>query len=265
MKNKNYKFYGLAALAALLLTGCAAPKAANSLDEGPIPELTFTRTSAPVKVDGVLDDAAWTKAPAVEMQLLKFGRLPREAKRVAQDKYESGTVKFLYDDKYLYVSARMDDSDLAAFVDQDQEVASKDGDMFFLLLAVKSNGAPYWEIGVAPNGAIRCYCYPSTGISLGYAYKLEKIMPGLKIAVKKAGTLNDHSDMDKGWTVEMAIPIAQLEKSGGKFNSSIPWSAAATRYNYSRYLYAQQRSSFPLLPPVNFINTVQYYSPVVFR
>ena len=33
---------------------------------------------------------------------------------------------------------------------------------------------------------------------------------GLKTAVHVDGTLNDPSDTDKGWTVEMAIPIASL-------------------------------------------------------
>lgn len=36
-------------------------------------------------------------------------------------------------------------------------------------------------------------------------------MPGLQTAVQVDGTLNDHSDIDQGWSVEIAIPWQSLE------------------------------------------------------
>ena len=35
-------------------------------------------------------------------------------------------------------------------------------------------------------------------------------LPGLKTAVRVDGTLNDNSDIDKGWCLEIAIPWASL-------------------------------------------------------
>jgi hypothetical protein len=35
--------------------------------------------------------------------------------------------------------------------------------------------------------------------------------PGLKTAVRIDGTLNDNSDIDKGWTLEMALPWAGMQ------------------------------------------------------
>ena len=35
-------------------------------------------------------------------------------------------------------------------------------------------------------------------------------MPGLQTAVRLDGTLNDHSDVDRGWSLEIAIPWASL-------------------------------------------------------
>lgn len=52
-------------------------------------------------------------------------------------------------------------------------------------------GATFWK-GTHPRG-IR---WAFTGYDL----------PGLKTAVQVQGTLNDHSDIDQGWTLEIAIP-----------------------------------------------------------
>lgn len=35
--------------------------------------------------------------------------------------------------------------------------------------------------------------------------------PGLKVSVQVQGTLNDNSDVDRGWTVEMALPWSGME------------------------------------------------------
>jgi len=40
---------------------------------------------------------------------------------------------------------------------------------------------------------------------------LDYDMPGLKTAVKIDGTINDNTDIDKGWTVEIAIPWPSLK------------------------------------------------------
>ncbi len=45
-------------------------------------------------------------------------------------------------------------------------------------------------------------------------------MPGLKWAVKIDGTLNDDSDIDRGWTVELAFPWAGMRALAG--NRAVP-------------------------------------------
>ena len=40
-------------------------------------------------------------------------------------------------------------------------------------------------------------------------------LPGLKTAVRVDGTLNDNSDIDKGWSLEIAIPWASLSLLAG--------------------------------------------------
>jgi hypothetical protein len=54
---------------------------------------------------------------------------------------------------------------------------------------------------------------------------------GLRTAVKVQGTLNDPSDTDKGWTVEMAIPFKAL--SLGNY-IAVPSEGSIWRINFSR-------------------------------
>ena len=42
--------------------------------------------------------------------------------------------------------------------------------------------------------------------------------PGLRTAVQVQGTLNDNSDIDKGWTVEIAFPWAGMTQLAGGRN-----------------------------------------------
>jgi len=55
---------------------------------------------------------------------------------------------------------------------------------------------------------------------------------GLRSAVKIQGTLNDPSDTDKGWTVEMAVPFKALGYEIG--NNRKPGDGTSWRINFSR-------------------------------
>jgi hypothetical protein len=63
-------------------------------------QLAATRTAAPIKLDGVLDDAAWASAP-VASQFTQFRPHPGPRERLPTE------VRVLYDDVALYVSAKM--------------------------------------------------------------------------------------------------------------------------------------------------------------
>jgi hypothetical protein len=63
---------------------------------------------------------------------------------------------------------------------------------------------------------------------------LDYDLPGLQCAVDVQGTINDHRDVDRGWTVELAIPwesIGFMFKSG-RFE---PKPGAVLRCDFSRF------------------------------
>ncbi len=79
------------------------------------------------------------------------------------------------------------------------------------------------------------------------------------------GTVNDFWDIDKGWTAEMAIPLAGLkEKLGVDFAPGQSWRILVSRYNYGYTMRAKQFSSYPKLPQVNY-HLIEYYSPIIFQ
>jgi hypothetical protein len=75
----------------------SGPKAATAVARR---QLAATRTATPIKLDGLLDDAAWTTAP-VASQFTQFRPHPGLRERLPTE------VRVLYDDVALYVSAKM--------------------------------------------------------------------------------------------------------------------------------------------------------------
>ncbi len=63
------------------------------------------------------------------------------------------------------------------------------------------------------------------------------------MAVSLRGTLNDHRDVDKGWTVEGRIPWKAFEAAGGKPKPGDKWRFALCRYDYSVMLENPELSS----------------------
>ena len=63
-------------------------------------QLAATRTAAPIKLDGVLDDAAWVSAP-VASQFTQFRPHPGPTERLPTE------VRVLYDDAAMYVGAKL--------------------------------------------------------------------------------------------------------------------------------------------------------------
>jgi hypothetical protein len=58
-------------------------------------------------------------------------------------------------------------------------------------------------------------------------------LPGLEVAVELQGTLNDDRDVDRGWTVEMAIPWSSISQFAGHAIAPMPgdtWRCCFARF-----------------------------------
>ncbi len=230
------------------------------------PRTVITRTADPIVLGGELSEPAWNKTPAYALSQVRYGGEPREVARAAQDPFEPGEVRFLYDDRYLYVGAVLQDRDIFNDCDRNQERLFRYGDLLeFFVMPMGSNYC--WEFYAAPNGAKSSFFYP--GCSFGLIESVFKVdpanlMPGFEVSTFVKGDLATHTGKDESWTVKMRIPLDELAKQGVPFDPGHPWSVLVARYNYGVNLYQKQGSSWPPLPSPGY-NQTQYYSPVDFR
>lgn len=138
-------------------------------------------------------------------------------------------VKMLWDDSCLYIAAQLTEPQIWATLKKHDEVVFHDNDFEFF---IDPGGAmqPYFEVEVNPFNTI-------FDLLLTRAYRdggspvASWDVPNLRSAVKIQGTLNDPSDKDEGWTIEMAVPFKALATN---FRSQKPQDGAIWRINFSR-------------------------------
>lgn len=191
-------------------------------------------TAAPVSVDGVLDDAAWTRAGVITALLPAQG----SQRSAAQIERQPTEIRLLWDAQALYVSFRCIDDDIyaAGTVAHDGNVYTDD--VCEVFLDPKGDGRQWIEIQVNPlNQTLDLNslnvgdpaCKPSgrlvSTIDLFAFREWEAI--GMKTA---SGHLRE-GDKVIGWTVEMAIPASALTKRLGTKELS----ACTMRGNLMRY------------------------------
>lgn len=195
-----------------------------------------------VTVDGRLDEAVWNVAPAYALSLC--------ADRVTAGNtlVEGGRVRFAWNEAFLYMAVEFDDSDVVAEGVEDGEHHYLSGDVAELFLWPEDR-TWYWELYATPHGKQSSYFFPSPGRMLPSAFRNHV---ALTVAAQVQGTLNDWSDSDRGWTVEMAVPVEALTARGEAWGSDAIWRVLVGRYNYSAYLPQPELSAMPPLSRTSF-------------
>jgi hypothetical protein len=184
----------------VLAIGCYVASAAE------VKHYTCVRATAPVRIDGKLDDPAWQPAPWTDAFIdIRGGAAPTPRFRTR--------AKMLWDDDYLYVAAELEEPHVWATLTEHDSVIFHDND---------------FEVFLNPTGDTRNYFeFEINALNTGWDLFLPKPyrqggradnsweIPGLRTAVAIDGTLNDPRDRDRGWTVELAFPwTAFRERSG---------------------------------------------------
>ena len=165
-----------------------------SAAEDPLPEYHARRAAHPPTIDGDLGDPVWQSAEAVQLRGSFDGREPTFRT----------TARLLYDDRFLYVAFDVEDPDVwGTLKSRDDPLYTQE--VVEIFLDADGDGRTYNEIEVSPNNVVFDAYFPARrqGMDLSFDSKATT-------AVKVRGTLNDPSDRDEGWTVEMRIPYAPL-------------------------------------------------------
>lgn len=159
------------------------------------------RASGHVTIDGVLDEAGWMEAPWTEEFVdIRGGDLPPPPLRTR--------AKILWDDEHLYVGAEMEETHLWATLDERDAIVYREDD-FEVFLDPGGDGLAYYEIEINALGTV-LDLFLNRPYNEGGRARIGWSIPGLRAEVLLMGTLNDPSDQDRGWSVELAIPWADL-------------------------------------------------------
>jgi hypothetical protein len=180
------------------------------------------RTPTPIHIDGKLDDPAWKKAPWTSDFLDIEGAskpIPRFRTR----------AKMLWDDKYLYIAAELEEPNVTGTLTKHDSVIFHDNDFEVFIKPLPETESYYeFEINALNTGWDLFLPKPyNEGGRADNSWDIE----GLKTAVAVQGTLNHPDDTDRGWTVEIAYPLNAFES---RQHVPQPQKDTVWRINFSR-------------------------------
>jgi hypothetical protein len=161
------------------------------------------RTPGPVAFDGRLDAGAWKDAPWTDDFVdIEGDRRPKPRFRTR--------AKMLWDDQYFYIAAELEEPHVWGTLTEHDSVIFQDND-FELFIDPDGDGHNYAEFELNALNTGWDLRLPKPYKDGGQADNSWEI-PGLKTVIHIDGTLNDPRDVDRGWTVEIAIPWDVLGK-----------------------------------------------------
>jgi hypothetical protein len=161
------------------------------------------RASGPITIDGKLDEASWAAVPwSEEFADIEGAVRPKPRQRTR--------MKMLWDDQNLYIAAQLDEAHVWGTLKQHDSVIFQDND-FEVFLDPDGDSHLYAELELNALNTTWDLLLPKPYRDGGKAIDGWEIL-GLKTAVQVDGTLNDPSDKDRGWTVEIAWPWRGLKE-----------------------------------------------------
>ena len=223
-----------------------------------IAHYTAHRVSAPLEIDGRLDEESWRQAP----------RSPRFVDLISgQPTIHDTRAAVLWDDECLYVGfwveepfvqATLTERDSPVWTENDVElfIAGKDAYYEFEInpLGTIYEALLVWDDAYERGGFSRTPEFsrnaegfkPWSGVGFEAHPRGSRLgffrwdLPGLRAAVSVDGTINDNSDRDRGWTAEIAIPWTGLKWLAQGDGRALPprdgdvWRMDLSRFNMYR-------------------------------
>ena len=212
-------------------------KARYGCDEKELTHYTCCRTAHAPAIDGRLDKAAWREAPKSPRFVDLVSGVPG---------FLDTRMAALWDDEYLYVAFWVSEPDVQAglaerdslvWMENDVEIFIGGEDCYYEF-EINARGTVYevfyiWQDALKKGSRFdRPEFDPLArrvdvlgGFQDGMRYGkhprgarwafMDWDMPGLRTGVQVQGTLNDASDIDEGWTAEIAFPWSGLQILAG--------------------------------------------------
>ena len=244
----------LAILGVFLMTFMAAAAAGSERDEWRTQMMPITPrgylchfAGGPVRIDGRLDEAAWATVPwTADFVDIQGVSKPKPLFRTR--------AKLLWDEDYLYVAAELVEPHVWATLTNHDAVIFQD---------------PDFEIFIDPDGDTHNYYeFEINALNTSWDLMLDKPyqdkgkphnewdIPGLKTAVRVQGTLNNPTDVDVGWTVEIAFPwkvLAEYARHPGPPTEGEQWRIDFSRVEWQVSRRGMKYEKVPNRPEDNWV------------
>jgi WD40 repeat protein/serine/threonine protein kinase len=185
------------------------------------------RAAGPIAFDGRLDDGPWKDAPWTD------DFVDIEGDKRIKPRFRT-RAKMLWDDRYFYIGAELEEPHVqGSYTEHDSFIFHEDND-FEVFLNPDGDNHNYAELEMNALNTTWDLRLNKPYLDGGKAEHSWEI-PGLKTAVHVHGTINNPRDIDKGWTVEIAIPweiVGALHDDPGR--PGRPRDGDQWRVNFSR-------------------------------
>lgn len=183
---------------------------------------TANHVKSNIVIDGILDEDAWKNSEKVALKINNTGE-------VITDSSIMTWVRTCYDQENLYIAYECNDSDIwSEFSNRDDHLWENDAVEIF----IDSDGIlnTYYEIQVSPRNVL-FDAHLEIPTKTDDDEIIEFNVDGIQTAVSVDGTLNMRKDFDKKWTVEISIPIADLNEETASIDSG-SWRINFFRMNH---------------------------------
>jgi hypothetical protein len=181
------------------------------------------RSVGSIKVDGKIDETSWHNAPWTDLFLDIEGDTKPPPPLQTR-------VKMLWDDGYFYVAADVQEPNVWGTLTNRDSVIFQDND-FEIFIDPNGDNHEYYELEINALNTVWDLFLEKPYKDGGSAVN-EWNIDGLKSAVHVRGTLNDPTDTDQGWSLEVAFPWKALAEYAHR--TTPPRNNDQWRVNFSR-------------------------------
>ena len=177
------------------------------LDEQPLNYVCY-QTNESLVIDGKLDEESWLNSKWTQDFVDIEGSLKPLPPFITK-------AKMLWNEDYFYVGAYLEESDLWASITKRDAVIFHDND-FEVFIDPDSDTHDYYELELNALNTVWDLLLIKPYRDRGQVAFNSWDFKGLKTAVHLQGSLNDASDKDEYWSVEIAIPWESLAEASHK-------------------------------------------------
>jgi Carbohydrate family 9 binding domain-like len=208
----------------ILLLVCALPVSAAGKGLGPmdpgVPTYVCRRATEAIVIDGKLDEPSWQKAEPTRAFVFPWPGQPGDKQRTV--------AQLVWDDDALYVAYTCSDGDITATFEARDDPVYKDDCVEIFINPAPAKSRFYYGFEMNARGVMYDYfnAWPTCLVS-------QFDLPGYELATTLEGTLNDSSDHDTRWCLEVKIPFAGLGGLAPKFppDEGVRWRIQMNRWD----------------------------------